>query len=178
MDDYIDEILAEAGVSDDTHTQFAEQTPQRENLRVLAASRQTKECLSKAMSLGDIEKLSEKDVQQLHTRYEAVRKTAVGGMLRVAVKVLGLVLPYAGIRLRDEPALLEALQNDELVTTELSAASAGYIANTWLSPYIALASAALTAGTHVEPVSEHPADNTACWHRIEDVPPPSNMEDE
>ena len=72
MDDYIDEILAEAGVSDDTHTQFAEQTPQRENLRVLAASGQTKECLSKAMSLGDIEKLSEKDVQQFHTRYEAV----------------------------------------------------------------------------------------------------------
>ncbi|KAK3748548.1 hypothetical protein QZH41_001378 [Actinostola sp. cb2023] len=193
MADYLDEILAEAGVPPDPPKRASAgetQTPhsfspevlttplasQRENLRVLAASGQAKECLGKAMSLGDIEKLSETDVQRLHARYEAVlaqkmRKTAVGGVLRVAVRVLGLVLPYVGMRLHDEPALLEALQKDELVTTELSAVSTSYIVNSRLSPYIVLASAALF-GTHVESVSEHPAESE---HRIEDVPAPLSI---
>jgi len=99
-----------------------------------------------------------------------MRKTAVGGVLRVAVKMLGLVLPYVGMRLHDEPGALEALQKDELVLTELSAVSTRYIVHSRLSPYIALASAALTVGTYVESISEHPADNTACLHRIEDMP--------
>ncbi|KAK3707300.1 hypothetical protein QZH41_004237 [Actinostola sp. cb2023] len=182
MADYLDEILAEAGVSPkggetQTPLKFAEQTTQRENLRVLAVSGQTKEYLGKAMSLGDIEKLSEKNVQQFHTRYEAVlaqkmHKTAVYGVLRVAVKVLEFVLPYGGLRLRNASALLAALQNDELVTMELSAVSTHYIANNRLSPFIALASAALTAGTHVESADEHPTERE---HRIEEVPPPSNM---
>ncbi|KAK3743381.1 hypothetical protein QZH41_002127 [Actinostola sp. cb2023] len=164
MADYLDEILAEAGVVVPTETtgtlglggDSCAGAPQRENLPVLTASGQTKEYhLGKSFSLEDIEKLSEAEVQRLHARYEAVlpqkmHKTAVGGVLRVAVKVLGLVLPYVGLRLRDEPALLEALQIDELLITELSAASMSYIVNTSISPFIALASAALTTGTHVE----------------------------
>ncbi|KAK3751392.1 hypothetical protein QZH41_002575 [Actinostola sp. cb2023] len=117
--------------------------------------RQYKGIPGEDFSLGDVEKLSDADVRRFHARYEAVlaqkmHKMAVGGVLRVAVKVLELVLPYVGMRLSDEPALLEALQNDELVTTELSAASGYYIANNRLSPYLALASAALTTGGHVE----------------------------
>ncbi|KAK3743010.1 hypothetical protein QZH41_007227 [Actinostola sp. cb2023] len=133
-----------------------------------------KEYLGKRFSLGDVEKFSEAEVQRLHTRYEAVlmqklHKTAVGGVLRVVVKALGLVLPYIGMCLRDEAELAEALQNDDLVTTELSVASMNYIVNTRLSPFIALASAALTTGTHVESVD-------VCASAIEEASPPPKDE--
>ena len=62
---------------------------------------------------------------RIHARYQAilsrkVQKTAVSGVLRIAVKALGDLLPFLGMRLRDEAALLRALQKDELVTTTSS----------------------------------------------------------
>ena len=114
MAEYLDEILAEAVSRSRDGGRKPDPSCVRENLRVLAVSGQAKEFLGKSFSLGDIEKLSEAEVQRFHARYEAIltqkmHKTAVGGMLRVAVKVLGLVLPYVGMRLRDEPAWLDAL---------------------------------------------------------------------
>ena len=140
----------------------------RERLRILAAGGSSKEYLGKELSLGDIERLSDKDVEKYHNRYTAVfakkmQQNAIKGVLTVAVKSLAFLLPYAVLCLRDESKLLATLQNDQLITTELSNRSSTLLVNNCLSPYIALASAAFTASSHVErmptPIEDMPTDS-------------------
>ncbi|KAK3716420.1 hypothetical protein QZH41_000493 [Actinostola sp. cb2023] len=103
MTDLLDEVLAEAGVDKPT----SDTTPaslQRENLRVLAAAGTSVEFLGKPLALGDVERMSDDEVSRMHARYEAIfaqrlRKQAIGGVLRVACKMLGFLLPHVGYRL-------------------------------------------------------------------------------
>ena len=166
----LEDILEEVGIQEKQPTQktIAEHCEdKRERLRILCAANTSQEYLSKNLSLGDIERLSDKDVKALHARYEAVfakrvQQTAIKSVLAVAVKSLGFLLPYAGLCLRDESKLLETLQNDELITTELSNRSSTLLVNNCLSPYLALASAAFNASSHVErmptPIKDMPTD--------------------
>ena len=154
----LEDILEEVGIQEKQPTQktIAEHCEdKRERLRILAAAGSSLEYLGKNLSLGDVERLSDKDVKALHARYEAIfakkiQQNAIKGVLKVAVKSLGFLLPYAGLYLRDESKLLETLQNDELITTELSNRSSTLLVNNCLSPYLALASAAFTTSSHVE----------------------------
>ena len=154
----LEDILEEVGIQEKQPTQktIAEHCEdKRERLRILAAAGSSLEYLGKNLSLGDIERLSPKDVEKFHARYEAVfakkvQQNAIKGVLTVAVKSLGFLLPYAGLCLRDESKLLETLQDDELITIELSNRSSTLLVNNYLSPYIALASAAFNTSSHIE----------------------------
>ena len=139
MADYLEEVFQEVGVTApqgvvQVHPDMGAVNTQPENLRLLAAVGSTQGYLGKNFSLGDVEKLSDKDVAKFYIHYQAVlsrklQETAVSGVLRVAVKALEALLPFAGMRLRDEAALLQALQNDELVTTEISNDSSSWVVN-------------------------------------------------
>ena len=165
MTSELEDILEEVGIKE--KPKAAEPCEdKRERLRIIAAGGSSLEYLGKNLSLGDVEKFSTKDVEKYHARYEAVfakkiQQNAIKGVLTVAVKSLGFLLPYAGLCLRDESKLLETLQNDELITTELSNRSSTLLVNNCLSPYLALASAAFNASSHVEklqpPIKDMPS---------------------
>ena len=154
----LESILEEVGIQEKQPTQKTIAEPcedKRERLRILCAAGTSQEYLGKQLSLGDIERLSSKDVEKFHARYEAVfakkiQQNAIKGVLRGGVKFLAFLLPYAGLRLKDEDKLLATLQDDELITTELSNRSCDWLVNNRLSPYLALASAACTTSSHVE----------------------------
>ena len=154
----LEDILEEVGIQEKQPTPKTIAEPcedKRERLRILAAAGSSKEFFGKQLSLGDVERLSSKDVEKFHARYESVfagrvKQNAIKNVLTIAVKSLGFLLPYAGLCLRDEGKLLETLQNDELITTELSNRSSTLLVNNCLSPYLALASAAFTTSSHVE----------------------------
>ena len=155
----LEDILEEVGIQEKQPTQTTKAEPcedkRKERLRILVAGGSSLEYLGKQLSLGDVERLSDKDVKALHARYEGIfakkiQQHAIKGVLAVAVKSLGFLLPYAGLCLRDESKLLETLQDDELITIELSNRSSTLLVNNCLSPYLALASAAFTTSSHVE----------------------------
>ncbi|KAK3754625.1 hypothetical protein QZH41_001699, partial [Actinostola sp. cb2023] len=130
------------------------------NRGILAAADGPKEHLGKYLSLGDVEKQGN---GRLHTRYEAVvarcmLSTTVTGVLSVACKLVAFVLPFTGVRLYVEKALLASLQKDELITSELSNATAAYVVNSRMGHYIAFASSALHVIGHVEFGSKMAAD--------------------
>ena len=110
----LESILEEVGIQEKQPTQKTIAEPcedKRERLRILTAAGSSKEYLGKQLSLGDVERLSDKDVKALHAKYEAifakrVQQNAITGVLKVAVKSLGFLLPYAGLCLRDESKLL------------------------------------------------------------------------
>ena len=153
----LESILEEVGIQEKpTQKTIAEPCEdKRERLRILAAGGSSLEYLGKQLSLGDVERLSPQDVEKYHARYEAVfarrvQQNAIRGVLKAVVKSIAFVLPYAGLRLKDEDKLLSTLQDDELVTTELANRSCDWLVNNRLSPYLALASAACTTSSHVE----------------------------
>ena len=154
----LEDILEEVGIQEKQPTPKTIAEPcedKRERLRILAAGGSSLEYLGKNLSLGDVERLSDRQVKALHDRYSAIfakkiQQNAIKGVLRGGVKFLAFLLPYAGLRLKDEDKLLSTLQDDELVTTELANRSCDWLVNNKLSPYLALASAACTTSSHVE----------------------------
>ena len=155
----LEDILEEVGIQEKqqpTQKTIAEPCEdKRERLRILAAGGSSLEYLGKQLSLGDVERLSPKDVEKYHARYEAVfarrvQQNAIRGVLKAVVKSIAFILPYANLRLKDEDKLLTTLQDDKLVTTELANRSCDWLVNNRLSPYLALASAACTTSSHVE----------------------------
>ena len=134
--------MAEKNILDEIVQEDEEDTPspqkiklrneEREALAILAATGYTKEYLGKEFSLGDIHKLSEKEVDRLHLRYQAilgkeVERSLSEGFLRVACRAITHVLNIFEKQLDDEKALLSDLQNDALIRRELSY-GAGWIA--------------------------------------------------
>ena len=66
---------------------------EREALAILAAAGNTKEYLGKELSLGDVHKLSRKEVASLHLRYQVtlgkqVEHSLSSGVLKVACKAV------------------------------------------------------------------------------------------
>ncbi|EDO34875.1 predicted protein [Nematostella vectensis] len=92
----------------------------RESLAILASLGTTKEFLGVDMSLGDIKKLSAKDVEKYFVRYQTVLgKQVTDGLVESALQVLSQVISYV-VPVDDTEALSKDLQNDELVKRELS----------------------------------------------------------
>ncbi|KXJ06310.1 hypothetical protein AC249_AIPGENE3336 [Exaiptasia diaphana] len=94
----------------------------RESLAILASLGTTKEYLgvNMHMSLGDIKKLSSKDVEKYFNRYQTVLgKQVTGGLVESALQAVSHVISYV-VPVDDTEALSKDLQNDELVKRELS----------------------------------------------------------
>ena len=117
VEDYIDEVQPEEEtcVSDDDDLET-----QRESLAILASLGTTEEFLGKAMSLGDIKKLSSKQVKKYFNRYKTVMgKKVTGGLVESAISAASVLISYI-IPVDDVEALNEDLKNDDHVKRELS----------------------------------------------------------
>ena len=93
---------------------------ERESLAILASLGTTKEFLGIELSLGDIAKLSQKDVMKYFTRYQVTMgKQVTGGLVDSALQAASKVISYM-LPIDDSEALKKDLQSDELVRRELS----------------------------------------------------------
>ena len=118
VEDYIEEIPE---VKDDkTLDEEDDIEVKRESLAILASLGTTEEFLGKAMSLGDIKKLSPKGVEKYFNRYKTVMgKKVTGGLVESAISAASVLISYV-IPVDDVEALNEDLKNDDLVKRELS----------------------------------------------------------
>ena len=118
VEDYIEEIPEvkeeiKVPEEDDLETE-------RESLAILASLGTTEEFLGKAMSLGDIKKLSPKQVKKYFNHYKTVMgKKVTGGLVESAISAASVLISYV-IPVDDVEALNEDLKNDDLVKRELS----------------------------------------------------------
>ena len=118
IEDYIEEIpeVKEDKTSDDDDDIEKE----RESLAILASLGTTEEYLGKAMSLGDIKKLSPKQVKKYFNRYKTVMgKRVSAGLVESAISAASVLISYV-IPVDDVESLNEDLKNDDLVKRELS----------------------------------------------------------
>ena len=120
----------------------------RESLAILASLGTAKDYLGVQMSLGDVKKLSKKDVEKYHYRYQSILgKKVTGGMVENTIKLFSrLVSKVISIDNGDE--LSNDILRDELVKRELSTA-AGYLVLKGGS-FVALASALFHVVNHLD----------------------------
>ena len=118
IEDYIEEIpevKEEIKVPEEDDLEV-----KRESLAILASLGSTEEFLGKAMSLGDIKRLSPKGVEKYFNRYKTVMgKKVTGGLIESAISAASVLISYV-IPVDDVEALNEDLKNDDLVKRELS----------------------------------------------------------
>ena len=117
VEDYIDDIpeVKEDKTPDDDDLEV-----KRESLAILASLGSTEEFLGKAMSLGDIKRLSPKQVEKYFNRYKTVMGKKVStGLVESAISAASVLISYV-IPVDDVEALNEDLKNDDLVKRELS----------------------------------------------------------
>ena len=143
----------------------------RESLAILVSLGTAKDYLGVQMSLGDVRKLSAKDVDKLYFRYQSVLgKQVSGGLVENMVK-LGCRLVSKLISIDDKDDLAEDILNDKLVKRELTTA-AGYIVLKG-GPFVAFASGLFHVACHIDftmdekSLTENPNNNTS-EHNAED----------
>ena len=118
VEDYIDEIPEVK--EDKTLDEDDDIEVKREYLSILASLGSTEEFLGKAMSLGDIKRLSHKQVDKYFNRYKTVMgKRVSNGLVESAISAASVLISYV-IPVDDVEALNEDLKNDDLVKRELS----------------------------------------------------------
>ena len=101
-------------------TGYAEVEIKQESLAILASLGTTKEYLGVDMSLGDIKKLSVKDIEKYYNRYQAVLgKKISGGLVDSSLQLVSQVISYM-VPVDDIDALCSDLKNDDLVNRELT----------------------------------------------------------
>ena len=116
VEDYIEDKTEEIKTPDEDDDLETE----RESLAILASLGTTEEFLGKAMSLGDIKKLSPKEVKKNFNLYKTVMgKKVTGGLVESAISAASVLISYV-IPVDDVEALNEDLKNDDLVKRELS----------------------------------------------------------
>ena len=119
VEDYIEDIpeVKEDKTPDDDEEDIE---TQRESLAILASLGSTEEFLGKAMSLGDIKRLSPKQIKKYFNRYKIVMGKKVStGLVESAISAASVLISYV-IPVDDVEALNEDLKNDDLVKRELS----------------------------------------------------------
>ena len=118
VEDYIEEIPE---VKEEIKTPDEDDLEtHRESLAILASLGSTEEFLGKAMSLGDIKRLSPKQVEKYFNRYKTVMGKKVStGLVESAISAASVLISYV-IPVDDVEALNEDLKNDDLVKRELS----------------------------------------------------------
>ena len=113
VEDYIEEKQIAEPKDDDIEIK-------QESIAILASLGTTKEYLGDEMSLGDIKKLTAKEVEKYYNRYQTVLgKKISGGLVDSALQLVSQVISYL-VDVDDIEALCEDLKNDELVNRELS----------------------------------------------------------
>ena len=121
---------------------------QRKSLAILASLGTAKDYLGVQMSLGDVKKLSPKDVKKYYYRYQSVlSKQVTGGLVENAIK-LGSKMISRVIPIDDPDSLSSDLVGDEIVKRELVNA-AGYLVLKG-GRFVALASALFYVVRHVD----------------------------
>ena len=119
VEDYIEEekTVGKTEVKDNDDNELE---IKQESLAILAALGTTKEYLGVEMSLGDIKKLSEKDVEKYFNRYQAVMgKKINGGLVDSSLQLVSKLISYL-VPVDDIEALCSDLKNDDLVNRELT----------------------------------------------------------
>ena len=92
----------------------------QESLAILAALGTTKEYLGIEMSLGDVKKLSAKDVEKYFNRYQSVMgKKINGGLVDSSLELVSKLISYL-VPVDDIDALCDDLKKDNLVNRELT----------------------------------------------------------
>ena len=122
IEDYIEEIPEKKThpASESVADEEDDLEVKRESLAILASLGSTEEFLGKAMSLGDIKRLSPKGVEKYFNRYKTVMgKKVTGGLVESAISAASVLISYV-IPVDDVEALNEDLKNDDLVKRELS----------------------------------------------------------
>ena len=118
VEDYIEDIPEVK--EDKTSNEDDDIEKERESLAILASLGTTEEFLGKAMSLGDIKRLSPKQVKKYFNRYKTVMGKRVStGLVESAISAASVLISYV-IPVDDVEALNEDLKNDDLVKRELS----------------------------------------------------------
>ena len=120
----------------------------RESLAILASLGTAKDYLGVQMSLGDVKKLSKKDVEKYHYRYQSILgKKVTGGMVENTIKLFSRLVSKV-ISIDNGDALSNDILKDELVKRELSTA-AGYLVLKG-GRFVALASALFHVVNHLD----------------------------
>ena len=118
IEDYIEEIPEVK--EDKTSDEDDDIEKERELLAILASLGTTEEFLGKAMTLGDIKRLSPKQVKKYFNRYKTVMGKRVStGLVESAISAASVLISYV-IPVDDVESLNEDLKNDDLVKRELS----------------------------------------------------------
>ena len=119
----------------------------RESLSILASLGTTKEFLGVEMSLGDIKKLSTKDVEKYYLRYQTIlgkqlSSSLVDSAVLAASKAVSMV-----VSIDDTDQLYQDLKSDEIIKRELSSFAGLLILKG--GRLVALASALFQVAKHV-----------------------------
>ena len=115
VEDYIEEEKTEVKDNYNNEVEI-----KQESLAILAALGTTKEYLGVDMSLGDVKKLSVKDIEKYYNRYQAVLgKKISGGLVDSSLQLVSQVISYM-VPVDDIEALCKDLKNDDLVNRELT----------------------------------------------------------
>ena len=119
----------------------------RESLSILASLGTTKEFLGVEMSLGDIKKLSTKDVEKYYLRYQTIlgkqlSSSLVDSAVLAASKAVSMV-----VSIDDTDQLYQDLKSDEIIKRELSSFTGLLILQG--GRLVALASAFFQVAKHV-----------------------------
>ena len=115
VEDYIEEEKTAVKDYDDNEVEI-----KQESLAILAALGTTKEYLGVDKSLGDVKKLSVKDIKKYYNRYQAVLgKKINGGLVDSSLQLISKVISYI-VPVDDIEALCVDLKNDDLVNRELT----------------------------------------------------------
>ena len=115
VEDYIEEVKEEIKVPEEDDLEV-----KRESLAILASLGTTEEFIGKAMTLGDVKRLSPKQVEKYFNRYKTVLGKQVStGLVESGISAASVLISYV-IPVDDVEALNEDLKNDDLVRRELS----------------------------------------------------------
>ena len=117
------------------------------------------------MSLGDVKKLSAKDVEKYYYRYQSMlSKQVTGGLVENVIKLTSKIISHV-VSIDDPDSLSSDLVQDEIVRRELTNA-AGYLVLKG-GRFVALASALFHVVSHVnftmdeKRIVERPHENDA-----------------
>ena len=115
VEDYIEEVKDDRPQVKDNEIEV-----KQESLAILATLGTTKEYLGVDMSLGDVKKLSVRDVEKYFNRYQAVMgKKISGGVVDSSLQLISKIISYL-VPVDDIDALCNDLKNDDLVNCELT----------------------------------------------------------
>ena len=113
-DPIIEGITNPEPANDDENSTNLEIDERRESLAILASLGTAKDYLGVQMSLGDVKRLSPKDVEKYFYRYQnIVGKQVTGGLVENAIKLASRLVSVS-IPIDDGDALSNDLLQDEL----------------------------------------------------------------